>query len=144
MLRRHIASRHYFFEARLPSAPIYLFAVEATRRWMDEGIFVNAVNPGAIATNLQKHTGGLKTPPERRKTIQQGGFSVRGSPKPSRARLCSAGQRECRSQRGGRFDESPPLHECSSCLVWVSVPLPVVAGQFFSILSDQEQRGASW
>src|ERR1700760_706200 len=49
-----------------------LFAVEATRRWMDDGIFVNAVNPGAIATNLQKHTGGLKTPPERRKTIQQG------------------------------------------------------------------------
>jgi len=39
---------------------------------MDDGIFVNAVNPGAIATNLQKHTGGLKTPPERRKTIQQG------------------------------------------------------------------------
>ena len=31
-----------------------LFAVEATRRWMDDGIFVNAVNPGAIATNLQK------------------------------------------------------------------------------------------
>jgi NAD(P)-dependent dehydrogenase (short-subunit alcohol dehydrogenase family) len=49
-----------------------LFAVEATRRWMADGIFVNAVNPGAIATNLQKHTGGLKTPPERRKTIQQG------------------------------------------------------------------------
>jgi NAD(P)-dependent dehydrogenase (short-subunit alcohol dehydrogenase family) len=42
------------------------------RRWMDDGIFVNAVNPGAIATNLQKHSGGLKTPLERRKTIQQG------------------------------------------------------------------------
>ena len=27
---------------------------------------------GAIATGLQKHTGGLKTPPERRKTPQQG------------------------------------------------------------------------
>jgi NAD(P)-dependent dehydrogenase (short-subunit alcohol dehydrogenase family) len=26
-----------------------LFAVEATRRWMDDGIFVNAVNPGAIS-----------------------------------------------------------------------------------------------
>ena len=49
-----------------------LFAVEATKRWMDDGIFTNALNPGAIPTNLQKHTGGLKTPPERRKTAQQG------------------------------------------------------------------------
>ncbi|POA76947.1 oxidoreductase, partial [Pseudomonas protegens] len=28
--------------------------------------------PGAIATGLQKHTGGLKTPVERRKTLEQG------------------------------------------------------------------------
>ncbi|MGF9764479.1 SDR family NAD(P)-dependent oxidoreductase [Microvirga sp. 0TCS3.31] len=49
-----------------------LLAVEATRRWADEGIFANALNPGAIATNLQRHTGGLKTPPERQKTLQQG------------------------------------------------------------------------
>lgn len=49
-----------------------LMAVEATRRWQHEGIFANAVHPGAIATNLQKHTGGLKTPVERRKTPEQG------------------------------------------------------------------------
>src|SRR5580658_4052148 len=49
-----------------------LLAVEATRRWAGDGIFANALNPGAIATNLQKYTGGLKTPPERRKTPQQG------------------------------------------------------------------------
>ncbi|MGJ7512725.1 SDR family NAD(P)-dependent oxidoreductase [Variovorax sp. GT1P44] len=49
-----------------------LMAVEATHRWRHEGIFANAVHPGAIATNLQKHTGGLKTPPERRKTPEQG------------------------------------------------------------------------
>lgn len=49
-----------------------LLAVEATRRWASEGIYANALNPGAIATNLQKHTGGLKTPPERRKTVEQG------------------------------------------------------------------------
>ncbi len=49
-----------------------LLAVEATRRWAHEGIFANALNPGAITTNLQKHTGGLKTPPERRKTPAQG------------------------------------------------------------------------
>ena len=49
-----------------------LFAVEATNRWMGDGIFTNALNPGAIPTNLQKHTGGLKTPPEKRKTVEQG------------------------------------------------------------------------
>lgn len=49
-----------------------LLAVEATRRWAGRGIYANSLNPGAIATNLQKHTGGLKTPPERRKTVAQG------------------------------------------------------------------------
>jgi len=32
-----------------------LFAVEATRRWADDGITANAVNPGGIATGLQRH-----------------------------------------------------------------------------------------
>lgn len=49
-----------------------LMAIEATRRWAADGIVANALNPGAIATNLQKHTGGLKTPPERRKNTAQG------------------------------------------------------------------------
>jgi NAD(P)-dependent dehydrogenase (short-subunit alcohol dehydrogenase family) len=49
-----------------------LFAVGATRRWAADGITANAVMPGAIATNLQRHTGGLRTPVERRKTPQQG------------------------------------------------------------------------
>jgi len=49
-----------------------LLAVEAARRWARDGIMANALNPGAIATNLQKHTGGLKTPVERRKTTAQG------------------------------------------------------------------------
>jgi NAD(P)-dependent dehydrogenase (short-subunit alcohol dehydrogenase family) len=49
-----------------------LFGVAASRRWAADGITVNSVMPGAIATNLQKHTGGLKTPPEGRKTVEQG------------------------------------------------------------------------
>jgi NAD(P)-dependent dehydrogenase (short-subunit alcohol dehydrogenase family) len=32
-----------------------LFAVEATRRWADDGITVNAAMPGGIATALQRH-----------------------------------------------------------------------------------------
>ena len=50
-----------------------LMAVEATHRWANAGIFANALNPGAIPTNLQKHVGGkLATPLERQKTTQQG------------------------------------------------------------------------
>jgi NAD(P)-dependent dehydrogenase (short-subunit alcohol dehydrogenase family) len=50
-----------------------LFAVGATARWAGDGITANALNPGAIATNLQRHIGGrLVTAPERQKTAQQG------------------------------------------------------------------------
>jgi NAD(P)-dependent dehydrogenase (short-subunit alcohol dehydrogenase family) len=35
-----------------------LFAVEATRRWAREGITANALMPGGIATELQRHVGG--------------------------------------------------------------------------------------
>ena len=35
-----------------------LFAVEATRRWADDGITANAVNPGGVAIELQRHVGG--------------------------------------------------------------------------------------
>ena len=49
-----------------------LIAVAITRRWANVGISSNALNPGAIATGLQKHTGGLKTPVEKRKTPAQG------------------------------------------------------------------------
>jgi len=52
---------------------VALFAVEATARWNDDGIYANALNPGAIPTNLQRHVGGtVRTPPELQKTPQQG------------------------------------------------------------------------
>jgi NAD(P)-dependent dehydrogenase (short-subunit alcohol dehydrogenase family) len=49
-----------------------LFAVEAARRWQADGIAVNAVHPGAVATGLQRHVGGLRTPPDLAKTPEQG------------------------------------------------------------------------
>lgn len=52
---------------------VNLFAAGASARWADDGITVNAVNPGAIATPLQRHVGGkLATPAELRKTPAQG------------------------------------------------------------------------
>jgi NAD(P)-dependent dehydrogenase (short-subunit alcohol dehydrogenase family) len=49
-----------------------LLAVGITQRWAGDGISSNALHPGAIATSLQRHTGGLRTPVERRKTPAQG------------------------------------------------------------------------
>ncbi|CAL9322849.1 SDR family NAD(P)-dependent oxidoreductase [Streptomyces griseoincarnatus] len=52
-----------------------LFAVEATRRWAADGITVNACMPGAIHTNLQRHTSGRGSglvPDHLIKTVEQG------------------------------------------------------------------------
>jgi NAD(P)-dependent dehydrogenase (short-subunit alcohol dehydrogenase family) len=52
-----------------------LFAVEVTRRWAQDGITANTLMPGAIYTNLQRHTGGKgsgKVPAELIKTTAQG------------------------------------------------------------------------
>ncbi|QTH21163.1 SDR family NAD(P)-dependent oxidoreductase [Rhizorhabdus wittichii] len=50
--RREIQHRVAYGESK--SANI-LFAVEATRRWHDRGVFANAVLPGSIMTGLQRH-----------------------------------------------------------------------------------------
>ena len=49
-----------------------LFAVGATIRWAADGITANALHPGAILTNLQRHVGGMRTPVDKRKTAEQG------------------------------------------------------------------------
>ncbi len=49
-----------------------LLAVAASARWADDGITCNALTPGAIMTNLQRHRGGMSTPPELRKTVDEG------------------------------------------------------------------------
>jgi NAD(P)-dependent dehydrogenase (short-subunit alcohol dehydrogenase family) len=52
---------------------VILFAIAANKYWAKDGIVVNALNPGAIATNLQRHVGGkLRTPVELQKTPEQG------------------------------------------------------------------------
>ncbi len=60
-----------------------LHAVEITRRWSDDGIVANALHPGAIATNLQRYVGTMRTPVELRKSPAQGAATsvlLAGSP----------------------------------------------------------------
>lgn len=49
-----------------------LLSVAISKRWAAAGITSNSLHPGAIATNLQHHTGGLRTPEAFRKTPEQG------------------------------------------------------------------------
>lgn len=52
---------------------VILFCVAAFDRWASEGITVNSLNPGAIVTPLQRHTGGkLATPLHLQKSPSQG------------------------------------------------------------------------
>lgn len=56
-----------------------LFVVGATARWAGDRITANALMPGAIATNLQRYTGGgLTTPIELQKTGLPADPSSRG------------------------------------------------------------------
>jgi len=71
----HFAFRVY--EPRLAYAQSktanILFAVGATNHWQSRGITANALNPGAIATNLQRFVGGkLLSPAHLQKTPEQG------------------------------------------------------------------------
>lgn len=60
-----------------------LLSVAIAQKWASAGITSNALNPGAIATNLQRHTGGLRSPEPYRKTLEQGAATsvlLAGSP----------------------------------------------------------------
>ncbi|GLY51286.1 hypothetical protein [Lentzea sp. NBRC 102530] len=50
-----------------------LFGVEAGKRWLSEGITMNALMPGSIATNLQRHL----TEDELQAAIRRSGSTTR-------------------------------------------------------------------
>jgi NAD(P)-dependent dehydrogenase (short-subunit alcohol dehydrogenase family) len=54
-----------------------LFAVEATRRWADDGITANSLMPGGIATNLQRHVGGSEYMKEAVKRFESSGIRLK-------------------------------------------------------------------
>ena len=89
-----------------------LFAVEAARRWAADGIVANAVMPGAIKTQLQRHSGELKSPESYWKTPQQGAAtSVLAAASPLLEGISGRYLADCNEalpiQRssGNRFDE---------------------------------------
>ncbi|MFE2270072.1 SDR family NAD(P)-dependent oxidoreductase [Streptomyces lavendulae] len=75
-LADELAARHGGVDVVKSKTANVLFAVEATRRWAQDGITANAVMPGAVLTNLQRHTDGGRgsgtVPAELMKTVGQG------------------------------------------------------------------------
>ena len=70
---------HFAFRAYEPWAAYgqsktanVLFAVEAAKRWAQDGITVNSLMPGVIRTNLQRHVGNILLPAHTWKTTEQG------------------------------------------------------------------------
>jgi NAD(P)-dependent dehydrogenase (short-subunit alcohol dehydrogenase family) len=54
-----------------------LFAVGATRRWAEDGITANALMPGGIATELQRHVGGAEYLEEAAERFRQAGSALK-------------------------------------------------------------------
>jgi NAD(P)-dependent dehydrogenase (short-subunit alcohol dehydrogenase family) len=54
-----------------------LFAVEASRRWAPDGITVNALMPGGIATDLQRHVGGAEYMEEAAERFRSAGSGLK-------------------------------------------------------------------
>ncbi|SER92161.1 NAD(P)-dependent dehydrogenase, short-chain alcohol dehydrogenase family [Lentzea xinjiangensis] len=88
-----------------------LFAVEATRRWADDGITANAVMPGAILTNLQRHIGPSDVDPTITKSVEQGAAtSVFVATSPLLRGIGGRYFDDCAETRTvDRRDEAPPM-----------------------------------
>jgi NAD(P)-dependent dehydrogenase (short-subunit alcohol dehydrogenase family) len=54
-----------------------LFAVEASRRWAPDGITANALMPGGIATDLQRHVGGAEYMEEAAERFRSAGSALK-------------------------------------------------------------------
>jgi NAD(P)-dependent dehydrogenase (short-subunit alcohol dehydrogenase family) len=82
-----------------------LFAVEATRRWADDGITANSLMPGGIATPLQRHV--LNADPDYMKKARE------------------------RFERAGRRLKTPEQGAATSVLLAASPLLQGVGGRYF-------------
>ncbi|MEU2105190.1 SDR family NAD(P)-dependent oxidoreductase [Nocardia sp. NPDC019255] len=88
-----------------------LFAVEATRRWAEDGITVNALMPGGIRTNLQRHVSEEEL---ERLRAAAGGASVWKTPQQGAATSVLVAASPLLDGVGGRYFE-----DCNEAVVGV-------------------------
>jgi NAD(P)-dependent dehydrogenase (short-subunit alcohol dehydrogenase family) len=80
-----------------------LFAVEATKRWADDGITVNALHPGGIRTNLQRYVSDEEL--DRLRAQTGGGGPAWKTPEQGAATSVLAGASPLLDGVGGRYFE---------------------------------------
>ncbi|MEU4478778.1 SDR family NAD(P)-dependent oxidoreductase [Micromonospora sp. NPDC023966] len=80
-----------------------LFAVDATRRWADDGIYTNALMPGAIRTNLQRYISEEEL--DRMRTQSGGGAAYWKSPEQGAATSVLVAASPLVAGVGGRYFE---------------------------------------
>jgi NAD(P)-dependent dehydrogenase (short-subunit alcohol dehydrogenase family) len=91
-----------------------LFAVEAGRRWADDGILANALMPGGIATNLQRHVGGRDYIQQARARFVDAGVDFKTPEQGAATSVMLAGSPYVEGVTGRYFEdcqEAPVVHE---------------------------------
>ncbi|HKH41931.1 MAG TPA: SDR family NAD(P)-dependent oxidoreductase [Solirubrobacterales bacterium] len=90
-----------------------LFAVEATRRWADDGITANSLMPGGIATNLQRHVGGEEYMKNAAKRFRSAGVRFKTAEQGAATSVLLASRPELDGVGGRYFEdcnEAPLIH----------------------------------
>jgi NAD(P)-dependent dehydrogenase (short-subunit alcohol dehydrogenase family) len=82
-----------------------LFAVEATRRWAGDGITANALMPGGIFTNLQRHVGGSEYIAAARERFKDAGVMFKTPEQGAATSVLLATSPQLRGVGGRYFDD---------------------------------------
>jgi NAD(P)-dependent dehydrogenase (short-subunit alcohol dehydrogenase family) len=91
-----------------------LFSVEISRRWAGDGITSNALMPGGIATNLQRHVGGAAYMERRVRELASTGVRLKTPEQGAATSVLLAASPQLEGIGGRYFDdcnESPVLEE---------------------------------
>ena len=90
-----------------------LFAVEATRRWAQDGITANALMPGGIATELQRHVGGAEYMKSAIERFRQAGSALKTAEQGAATSVLLATSPQLEGIGGRYFEdcnEAPTIH----------------------------------
>jgi NAD(P)-dependent dehydrogenase (short-subunit alcohol dehydrogenase family) len=90
-----------------------LFAVEATRRWAQDGITANALMPGGIATDLQRYVGGAEYMEQASERFRRAGSALKTAEQGAATSVLLATSPQLEGI-GGRYledcNEAPMIH----------------------------------
>ena len=107
-----------------------LFAVAATRRWAQDGITANALMPGGIATELQRHVGGAEYMAGAVERFRQAGSELKTVEQGAATSVLLAAS-PLLEGIGGRYfedcNEAPVIHRRGGPASAASLPMPWIA-----------------